>query len=852
MRARLPLLLPLLAGLVAAPHAYAIDPLAHSNAVRLIERLYLHASDLRPQELLLGSAQALSREIDWLIVEPGTTDVLLRHGDGRPIGAVSVGSWDGLPHALLQLETLVHESGHPLGDVDVRLALLQGLTEGLDRYSRVLHGERKERFETRLSGEYEGIGATLGQRDGRLVVVDVIPGGPAESGGLQVGDVVLRIAGQSTVNLPLADAVRLARGRIGTRVGFTVQRDAQDVELQLTRDRVTEPNVRWRVLDDQVGYLSISHISQRTVDNLERALHALRAQGAIAQGLVLDLRGNTGGSMKEAARVADLFLERGLLLRTEGPDGRSVANLQAEMWADARGNEPRVPLVVLVDDRTASGSEIIAGALVEHDRTAVVGTRTFGKGTVQKIYNIDDEAQLKLTVAQYVLANQRLIADEGIVPDVVVGRVELGAESVRFHDFDEEAQGTRFVDILPHVLEHREWRGQSRDPVDLPLEIARRAALRAQLPTRVAALTALRRVAAEVRAEEERHLAEALSHRGIDWSPAPAAGPVPLARVNLSAAPDPDRKDVLLLRAEVENTGAESLHRVLVELDCDTFRFWDDVVVPIGRLEPGRRVAVDIPVSVPPGIEPREDLVKVRLRADRRDALRLGEQVLAARSSPLPEVAVRARLVPRPGGTHRAEIVLQNLSGLPIADIEARFAYPHGLDVELVDMAAKIPVLGAHDEQRLDLTLAIGPSAPAALPLELEIRAGRYGTLLDWPLSLPAGGAEVKLQGPRIEPRHEIVSAPVGRFALPLVARDDRRLDHVVVFANGEKVAWTPGMGSQAEVRAVFELKPGANRVLVVAEDDQGLRARRWFQVRGVTPGSPEPHEPASVDASEP
>lgn len=851
MRASLPVLLALCAGLAAAGPARALDPLAHANTVRLIERLYLHASDLRPQELLLEAARALSREIDWLVTEPGTTDILLRHGDGRPIGAVSVGSWDGLPHALLQLEALVEDSGHPTGGVDVRLVLLQGLTEGLDRYSRVLHGERKERFEARLTGEYEGIGATLDHRDGRLEVVDVVPGGPAEAAGLRVGDVVLRIDGRSAVNMAVADAVKLARGKIGTSVAFDVRRGGRELSLAIPRDRVTEPNVRWRVLPDQVGYLHISHVSQRTVENLERALDALRAQGAVDRGLVLDLRGNTGGSMKEAARVADLFLERGLLLRTEGPDGGSVANLQAEMWASAQGTEPRVPVVVLVDERTASGSEIIAGALLEHERAALVGTRTFGKGTVQKIYNIDDAAQLKLTVAQYVLANQRLIADQGIVPDVVVGTIELGADGVRFHGFDEEAQATRFADILPQVEEHRDWRGRPREGIDLPLEIARRAVLRAVSPTRGAALAALRRVAAEVRAEEERHLADALSHRGIDWSPAPTAGPVPVARVKLTAAPDPDRTDVHVLRAEVENTGSEPLHRVLVEVDCDTFPFWDDVVVPIGRLDPGRRATAEVSVPVPPGIEPREDLVRARLRADRRDALRLGEQVLSVRSSPVPQLAVRARLVPHPGGLHRAEITVENLAGHPISDVEARFAYPHGLDVELVDLAARIPVLPARGDERLDLTLALGPTAPASLPLDLEIRSARYGTILDWPLVLPTGGAEVRLQAPRIEPRTEIVSAPAGRFALPLVARDERRLDHVVVFANGEKVAWAPGGSSQVELRAVFELKPGPNRVLVVAEDDQGLRARRWFHVRGTPLGSPEPQEPAAVDAGE-
>src|SRR5262249_10167246 len=151
--------------------------------------------------------------------------------------------------------------------------------------------------------------------------------------------------------------------------------------------------------------------SQQTVENLRAAMAELDRAGALDAGLVIDLRGNTGGSMKESASVADLFLGEGLLLRTQGSDGGRVQNLQAEMFATRAGTEPDIPLVVVVDDRTASGSEILAGALLELGRAALIGTRTFGKGTVQKVYNLGPDVRFKLTVARYILANDREITE---------------------------------------------------------------------------------------------------------------------------------------------------------------------------------------------------------------------------------------------------------------------------------------------------------------------------------------------------------------------------------------------------------------------------------------------------------
>lgn len=812
---------------------------AYEREVDLVDELYLYQDQLSPADLLAEAAHGLAREIDWLFVEADGSTVSLSHGSGAPIGSVSVSSFDTLPAALASLEELVESSGYPLDDdLDVRLALLSGTTDALDRYSRVLTGRGLERFDVRLKGTLEGIGATLRVESGKLRVRALVHGGPADLGGLQVGDVILRIDGVSTLNLPLSQAVRRVRGASGSVVELVVERDGVEQSLALTRAEVVVPTVTHEVLPGPVGYVRLDHFSQRTEENLILALDELREQGALARGLIIDLRGNTGGSMKESARIADRFIDEGVLLRTTGPDGGRVQNLQARM--DARpGNDPDVPLVLLVDERTASGSEILAGALLELRRAALVGTRTFGKGTVQKIYPIDDGVRLKLTVARYVLANERLIT-EGIVPDVTLADITLDGYGARYSGWHEGRAGVSFDQIVPVVHEREEWRGHEVDPGDVGRELARRAVLRARGSSRRDVLLALDEVVREARTDQERALTEALEARGIDWSPAEADAPPPRVHVDVRAFPDPEREDVAIVQVEVENLDDAPLARTLVQLECDTFGSWDGLVVPVGRVPVGDTALGSVAVPLRAGLHPREDPVEVVVRTDRRDSRRVGTTVLAASSSERPRLRVEAHLAGE-GPERRAELVLHNLTGVPVRELEASFAHPGDLDVELLEASEVVETLGPHGQASLGLSLRVGDDAPEVLPLTLEVEADRYRWLLQWPLDLPADGSVVQLQAPVVT-ADAAVSAPVGPYTLTARVLDDGAVDHVVVYSNDEKVAWAAGDGGSSEVRAELVLDAGVNRIAVVAEDDQGLRHSESWRIRG------EPTE-ASVDA---
>ncbi|MFT7518861.1 MAG: C-terminal peptidase prc, partial [Kiritimatiellia bacterium] len=515
----------------AVPANSGLSPDAYGWVVNLVESLYLHQDRVQAPPLIKAAATGLADKVHWLIVDTEGDVIYLRHGNGTKLGSLSVTSMEGLPKGLQTLEEMVVSSGYSLDGVDVRLAILQGMTSGLDRYSTILSGDRLDRFDVRLKGTYVSIGATVSIQADKLVVQQVDADGPAHRAKLMAGDLLLRIDGTSTVNMPVREADRRLRGDAGSHVSLIVRRDGVVLEVSVAREEVVVPNVSHRVLTGNVGYVRISHFSQRTTQNLSTALRALTALGALDHGLVIDLRNNTGGSMKDSARSADLFVENGMLLRTAGHDGRSVKNLQEHMQARVQDEAPNIPLAILTNGRTASGSEIMAGALVQLDRAALVGSRSFGKGTVQKIYRINN-ARLKLTVARYLLHDNRQITVDGLAPDLAVSDIRLDSNGMRFVGWSEDITGARRDQVLGVVAEHRSWRGENVESSDMRIEVARRAVSRATSPSRAAVLEALLVAATEIRAEQEEQLVRALAARDIDWTTdLPPSDDPPLAQV---------------------------------------------------------------------------------------------------------------------------------------------------------------------------------------------------------------------------------------------------------------------------------------------------------------------------------
>jgi carboxyl-terminal processing protease len=373
----------------------------------------------RRRALPVGIAAAVAAIAFALGVAFGATS-----RDAMASGGERYRALDVLAQVFTHVENLYVDAVPPQ---ELAQGAVQGVMKKLDAHSAYLAPDVYRAMKEETAGEFEGVGLELGFQGTRLTVIAPLEGSPGARAGIATGDRLLAIDDAPTAGMPLAEAVRRLKGPAGTAVRVELERDGVPPRtLTVIRARVVTDSVDWRVADEARGLVvvRIRSFQERTDRGVERALASARkALGREIGGLVLDLRSNPGGLLDEAVRIADRFLDDGLIVTTEGRDHR-VTDIER---ARGPGTEPGYPMAVLVDGGSASASEILAGALQDHRRAAVVGARTFGKGTVQQVIDLGDGSGLKLTVARYFTPLHRSIQDQGVAPDVEVAEAAAAA-----------------------------------------------------------------------------------------------------------------------------------------------------------------------------------------------------------------------------------------------------------------------------------------------------------------------------------------------------------------------------------------------------------------------------------------
>lgn len=293
---------------------------------------------------------------------------------------------------------------------------IRGMLRTLDPHSVYMSPEVYKELKVDTSGRFNGVGLEVAVRDGWITVITPIQGSPAEKAGLQTGDRIIKIDGVSTENMDLIEAVKLMRGRRGSQVNLTIRRPEtkQVFDVYIVRTKINVPSVKSEILDGGYGYISIMAFQENTAKSVRKAIKKLNKHDAL-KGLIIDIRKNPGGLLEEAVGVADLFMKEGVIVTTESR-GKEIERYEA----GDDGEETDVPIIVLVDGGSASASEILAGALQDNQRAIVVGTQTFGKGSVQTVFELGDGSALKLTIAKYFTPDGVSIQAQGIGPNVTV------------------------------------------------------------------------------------------------------------------------------------------------------------------------------------------------------------------------------------------------------------------------------------------------------------------------------------------------------------------------------------------------------------------------------------------------
>lgn len=514
------------------------------RVLRLIEQNYVAPDLVDAEAMLHGALDEIERVIPEIIVQIDgkeitmTIDQATRHFTVAPVRRVR-DLWKPLQEIFGFIDLNYHgETSHE----DLEYLAIDGALGALDPHSNHMRKSEYREFAVGTKGNFGGIGIVIGIRDGHLSVIAPIEGTPASRAGLKAKDRIMQIGDESTINMSLNEAVQRLRGRVGTSVILTVERENRPpFAVTLKRANIRIDSVQSTLLtegEQSIGYLKAKNFQENTMEDFRSQLAALRKQaGSRFAGLILDLRNNPGGLLQQAVEMANLFLREGVIVSTVGAKGRFLEQ-ESATTADT---EPDYPMVILVNEGSASASEIVSGALQAYHRGLVIGSRTFGKGSVQTIYALPDESALKLTIAEYLTAGKNSIQEVGITPDIAL--LPVTAEKAEMNLMTDR-QYTE-SDLEKHLKKHATKKQHSRyqlrylrppEPaqetpeesqetytakLDLTDDFAAQFARRLLLARSVVANDSWGQVGlviTQVQTEEAKKLQEALEQLGLTWT----------------------------------------------------------------------------------------------------------------------------------------------------------------------------------------------------------------------------------------------------------------------------------------------------------------------------------------------
>ena len=383
-----------------------------------------------------------------------------------PLGAQkSVAAQDPLPLSQIStfakvFETIKNNYIEEISDEELLQAAVRGMVSGLDPHSSLLDRTGLDEVRIDTSGRYGGLGIEITKDNLGIRVVSPIDDTPAYDAGILPGDLIVRIDNRPVSRMTLTDAVNTMRGEPGTSITLTIIRKGSEspLDVSLTRAVIKIQSVRSYFLDSNFGYLRITQFQSPTPELTRERLQKLFADSESLDGIVLDLRNNPGGELQSAIGVSDLFIDQGVIVKTRARNNSNEQIFRATPGDSANG----IPIVVLVNEGSASASEIVAGALQDHRRAIIMGTKTFGKGSVQTILSVDKDTTLKLTTHRYYTPADRSIQAQGIIPDISVERREISEAE----DEDEQIESLREADLEGSLDNQNENDAEQQQEVD--------------------------------------------------------------------------------------------------------------------------------------------------------------------------------------------------------------------------------------------------------------------------------------------------------------------------------------------------------------------------------------------------
>lgn len=672
-------------------HNLAALKIFNRTLIRIRES-YVDPSRIDPKKMLYAALDSVQFNIPEVMIDADASrdqvDVVVNDKKAS-FSTRGVDSPWRLATVLKHVFRFVETNMNPGADLaEVEYAAVNGMLSTLDPHSLLLDPEMAREMDVNTGGEFGGLGIVIGMRKGQLTVIRPMKGTPAWTAGIKANDHIVKINNDVTENLTLNEAVDRMRGKKGSKVTLWVQRKGSSSPLRfdVVRAQIRVASVEHQMLGKNVGYIRLKQFAQTTASEVKKAVADLRKHGARA--FVIDLRWNPGGLLEQAIQVVDEFVDHGTIVTTVGGNEREPRRAQRDP------DDVRAPLVLLVNSQSASASEIVAGALKNLNRAAVIGTTTFGKGSVQILYDNDDGSKLKLTIAQYLTPGDISIQSLGITPDIELQRMfvsdqnksakdwlHLMRPSHSFREADLKSHldstyaraGAKPEVALPYLWqpESKADAGTDQGPpdddqpgddddddglapeddfeapaddefhMDFEIGLARDILAGAGAPTRTQIVKNARRLLEARRADEIKKLTAKLASLGVDWSPAPANTPRPRLRASFRIASASGNtikagQDVELI-GTVTNTGSVPAYRVHARTQADDDSVFSDAEQVFGKIDPGKSRTWTTYLKVPDNALDRFDYLTFDL-LDAHGKL----------SSPPSPLAVQVRAADRP------------------------------------------------------------------------------------------------------------------------------------------------------------------------------------------------------------
>jgi len=625
-----------------------------------IDKNYVNPDAIKPLKMLREASKDLVRAIPPLLIKDDANGLDVSMGDKKLELSFpkSLGIED-VPGLLSKLLGFLDLNYQGRLDEQERLTLaMTGVTDTLDPHTNYLPPKIFNEFRIGTKGNFGGLGIVIGIREGDLSVIAPLEGTPAYQAGIKAKDKIIQIGEESTINMGLTEAVEKLRGPVGSKVSIIVTRESvvNPMKFTLTRALIHIQSVAGRVLEvregKKIGLIKLKNFQEDTLDQFKKTVESFKKEGDGLQGLILDLRNNPGGLLDQAVTISDYFISKGMIVKTVGPHQEP---LEVEK-ATAGDPGEDLAVVVIVNEGSASASEIVAGALQFNDRAVVIGNRSFGKGSVQTVYDLKDGSALKLTIAQYLTAKDQKVQSIGINPDV--GLIPATIEEMKPGDEDSEKDKTpkdpnapkklrvdlfedvkkRELDLLEAGDDEEEHKDPNLPPSpykmtywglekkeedenagkidlenDFPVLLASRilSLPEARSLSRPDMMKGVPTLLNDLKKGEDEKMKQELAKVGVDWSAGPQDGkPSGETTIELLDDKDNPRKtyaagDSGYVRVTVENKGSAPFYQLAAVTKSEDPLF-ANLEFPLGRVNPGDKKTWKAPIKVPNFVHRRD------------------------------------------------------------------------------------------------------------------------------------------------------------------------------------------------------------------------------------------------------